>query len=410
MAGMKNLPVYAAAAGGNSRRAVKAAVYPKAGGTPYIGYVIDGRTYKDPLGKVRIDDGSRVELADGRSYIYNRESGGVPNYATAMQSYDNSIKADLDAYRESRKYADRAIDIGVNKTVAKLREDKKRVNERSAASKAELYRAYRDASNPHGVVAERLEALGLGDSGYAESTYAKLGGDYQRALGELNAAELQTLGEIDAAIERAYQDGEIEKAKAWQELEKDILKYSSYKSEKLADLQFKAASAAADDERFKQELEKELDEIAYSRRREELKDSRDAKDSAYDRALALVKLGISGDDIAEALGISRAQADAIAYRAVAKKSSSGTKKSSSSSKTKSTSSQSEAKTKLSEEEEAELRKKNRENVRALKAAIDRVIDQENITDATEIQRLYNQYVMAALREGAITSKELAYPY
>ena len=79
MAGIKKLPVYSAAARSSSSRAVNAAVYPKAGGTPYTGYVIDGRTYKDPQGKVRIDDGSRVELSDGRSYIYNRESGGVPN-------------------------------------------------------------------------------------------------------------------------------------------------------------------------------------------------------------------------------------------------------------------------------------------------------------------------------------------
>lgn len=409
MAGMKKLPVYAAAAGGNSRRAVKAAVYPKAGGTPYIGYVIDGRTYKDPLGKVRIDDGSRVELADGRSYIYNRESGGVPNYATAMSNYDKSINSELDAYRESRKYADRAIDLGVNKTVAKLREDKKRASERSAASKQELYRAYRDASNPHGVVAERLEALGLGDSGYAESTYAKLGSDYQRALGEVNASEIQTLGEIDAAITRAYQDGEIEKAKAWQELEKDILKYGSYKSEKLADLQFKAASAAADDERFKQELEKELEKIAYSRRRDELEDSRKAQESAYDRALALVKLGISNNEVAAALGISRAQSDAIAYRAVAKKSSSGTKKSSSSS-SKTKTSYTASKPNMSEEEKAEFRKKNEEKLINLKAAIDKVIFQENITDKEEIQRLYDRYLMEALREGYELTGELVYPY
>ncbi len=408
MAGIKNLPVYTAAAGNSSRRAVKAAVYPKAGGTPYIGYVIDGRTYKDPNGKVRIDDGSRVELADGRSYIYNRESGGVPNYATAMASYENSIKSDLDAYRESRKHADRAIDLGVSQTVENLRADQKRVSERNKVAKKELARAYRDAANPHGVVAERLEALGLGDSGYAESTYAKLGGEYQRALGEMDATELQALSEIDAAITRAYRDGEIEKAKAWQELEKDILKYSSYKNEKLADMQFKAASAAADDERWQQEWQKELEDTAYSRRRDELSDSRDAQEDAYDRALALVKLGISNNEIAAALGISRAQADAIAARAIAKKSSSGTKKSSSSSKVKSVSEQKN--TKLTAAERAELDKKQKEKVAKLKAVIAAVIDSENITDAEEIQRLYDQYVIDAVTNGYISREDLEYMY
>lgn len=408
MAGMKNLPVYTATAGNSSRRAVKAAVYPKAGGTPYIGYVIDGRTYKDPNGKVRIDDGSRVELADGRSYIYNRESGGVPNYATAMQIYENSIKSDLDAYRNSRRNADRAIDLSVSQMVEDLRADQKRVNERNKAAKKELARAYRDATNPHGVVAQRLEALGLGDSGYAESTYAKLGGEYQRALGEMDAAELQALSEIDSAITRAYRDGEIEKAKAWQELEKDILKYSSEKNEKLADMRFKAASAAADDERWQQEWQKELEESEYSRRRDELRDSRDAKEDAYDRALSLVKLGISNNEIAAALGISRAQADAIAARAVAKKSSSGTKTSSSSTKVKSVSEQ--KKTKMTAAERAELDKKQQEKIAKLKAAIAAVIDSENITDAEEIQRLYDQYVIDAVTNGYITREDLEYLY
>lgn len=408
MAGMKNLPVYTAAAGNSSRRAVKAAVYPKAGGTPYIGYVIDGRTYKDPYGNVRIDDGSRVELADGRSYIYNRETGGVPNYATAMASYDAAIKSDLDAYRESRKYADRAIDLGVSQTVEKLNADKKRVNERAAAEKKEIERAYRQAANPHGVVAERLEALGLGDSGYAESTYAKLGGDYQRSLGQMSAAQVEALGEIDAAITRAYRDGEIEKAKAWQELEKDILKYSSYKHEKLADMQFKSAAAAADDERWQQEWQREAEETEYSRRRDALRDERDAQEDAYDRALGLVKLGISSNEIASALGISRAEADAIAARAVSKKSSSGTKKSSSSSKVKTVSEQ--KKTKLTPAEQAEQDRAQMEKISKLKAIIAAVIDNENITDAEEIQRLYDQYVLKAIENGYITRQDLGYMY
>lgn len=406
MAGIKNLPVYAVAAGDPSRRAVKAAVYPKAGGTPYIGYVIDGRTYKDPNGKVRIDDGSRVELADGRSYIYNRESGGVPNYATAMQDYERSLKADLDAYRQSRKSVDRAIDLGVSKTVANLKNDKNRVNEQSKASKTALERAYREAANPYGVVAERLEALGLGDSGYAESTYAKLGGDYQQALGEVNAARLQALSEIDAAISRAYHDGEIEKAKAWQELEKDILKYSTDGREKLADMQFKAAGAAADDERWKQEWEKELEESEYSRERDRLEDGRKAAEDAYDRALGLVKLGISSNEIAAALGISRAQADAIAARAVSKKSSSGTKKSSSSD-SKSKSADTQSKKKLTPAEQAAADKAQKERFRRLKDIIDQVIFQENITDFEEIKRLYEQYLIKAMDGTGITLDELS---
>lgn len=405
MAGIKNLPVYAATAGDLSRRAVKAAVYPKAGGTPYIGYVIDGRTYKDPNGKVRIDDGSRVELADGRSYIYNRESGGIPNYATAIQAYESAINSDLEAYRKNRKNADRAIDLGVSRTVANLKNDKNRINEQSKASEVALGRAYREAANPYGVVAERLEALGLGDSGYAESTYAKLGGDYQQALGEVNAARLQALSEIDAAITRAYHDGEIEKAKAWQELEKDILKYSSYQHEKIADMQFKAAGAASDDERWQQEWEKKLEDSAYSRRRDELEDGRKAAEDAYDRALGLVKLGISSDEIAAALGVSRAQADAIAARAVSKKSSSGTKKSSSSgSKSKITSTQ--AQKKLTAAEQAELDRKQKEKAARLKELIASVIYQENITNPAEIQRLYDEYVIEALNSGYITHEEV----
>lgn len=329
MAGIKNLPVYSTSNRAGNTRPVKATVYPQAGGKAYTGYVIDGKTYKDPYGKVRIDHGSRVELNDGRTYIYNRESGGVPDYATAMGEYQKSVNAAIDGYREKGRYNDDAINAAVKNTVNGLKRDRNAANELAKYQTQDARRRYIEASNPHGPIGQRLEALGLGDSGYAELTYSKLGNEYQNAVSTAEKTRAETLRDIDAAISRAYYEGEIEKAKAWQELEREIMGYTVQSSGKLADMSFDAAKAAAEDERWQQEWEwdtaKDTHEMNAELSREE-----------FDRAIELIKLGVSNDRIAEILGITPAQAAAIAYReSGGGKKSSGSSSSKSSSKSKS---------------------------------------------------------------------------
>ncbi len=390
MAGIKNLPVYNysyRADTASTARPVKATVYPKAGGKAYTGYVIDGKTYKDPYGNERIDHGSRVELSDGRTYIYNRESGGVPDYATTMSEYEKTVSAAIDGYRQSGKKNDVAVDAAVKNTINGLKRNRSDANELAAYQKEDARRRYVEASNPYGPIGQRLEALGLGDSGYAETTYARLGNEYQNAVSSAEKTRAETLRDIDAAISRAYYDGEIEKAKAWQELEREIMGYSVESGGKLADMRFDAARAAADDERWQQEW-------AYKALSDAVERDDRLSQGDFERALALIKLGVSNEDIAATLGITPAQAAAIAYR----ESGAGKKSTSTSSSKKSTGTKTTAeKTKLTDEQ----LEKNKGDFYRLFYAIAR---DEGLTKDRERKELFYSMLDLALEKGYLTPK------
>lgn len=329
MAQVMALPVY------KTRRtaAVKATVYPEKG-EPYTGYIIGGRTYKDPQGDERIEYNSRVETPDGRRYVYTRETGGVPDQNTAQNEYARAHRESVERLRSSRAANDRAIDLGVSQNVRALRADRDAAERDMYAANKQARRAYIEASSPFGAIAQQTHALGLGDSGFAESTRMGLANEYQAALSAARSGRDAAVREIDAAITRAISQGEMEKARAWAELEGDIFAADEKANENLADMRNRAAESARDDEKWEREWAREQEEITYGRMRDALKDALErsqaeekAEDARFERALALAKLGVSSQEIASALGITRAQADGIAYRATAK--SSGAKKASS---------------------------------------------------------------------------------
>ena len=375
MAKVKNLPVYTKGAANIQSRPAQATVYPKAGGGAYTGYIIDGKTYKDPQGKVRIDDGSRVELKDGRTYLYGSNTGGVEDYATSINSYKNGVKTAIDNYTRAGRESSSAIDAGVKELVRLLSRQKEDAQIATDRANKAARESYIKASNPYGPVGQRLEALGLGDSGYAESTYAKLGKAYQDAVSENEGYKAETMQKIDSAIAQAYSDGQVQKAEAWRELERDILGYTTKANEKIADMQKAARDQLIREQDTKAERVQGL-----------LKDE-------YERALDLIKLGVYDENIARALGITPAQARTIAYNATAK-----TTKTSSATKSKKTT-----------EAEAEEKKKpthaeQDEYLAWIYRMVNNLIRDEGITSYYDQSEIFYGLVADALKKGIFTEE------
>ena len=188
-----------------------ATVYPKNGGAPYTGYIINGLTYKDPYGKVRIDSGSTVNTAGG-TYYYDSDFGGVPTMQTSRNMFTQMYDEAKGMYGEGTRAQQEAIDAAIKSAEREYELRRSQIRDNYGRANEEAEAAYIKASNPYGPIGQRLESLGLGDSGYAETTYARLGNEYQKQINENNRAMEMAIAELDLAEAQARDKGNIQKA------------------------------------------------------------------------------------------------------------------------------------------------------------------------------------------------------
>ncbi len=188
-----------------------ATVYPQNGGAPYTGYIINGLTYKDPYGKERIDSGSTVNTAGG-TYYYDSDFGGVPTMQTSRNTLTKMFDEAKGMYSEGTRAQQDAIDAAIKSAAREYDLRRSQIRDNYGRANEEAEAAYIKASNPYGPIGQRLEALGLGDSGYAETTYSRLGNEYQKQINENNRAMEMAIAELDLAEAQARYEGDIQKA------------------------------------------------------------------------------------------------------------------------------------------------------------------------------------------------------
>lgn len=308
---------------GGNNTPVAAMVKPQNGET-YTGWVINGQTFKDAGGTQRIDSGSTVELADGRQYVYNTATGGVPTAATARNEYTK--KDYLSGYDDALRYTQQGIDTLADAQKAAYNRQADWIRKDAAQAKKEAQEAYIKASDPYGPIGQRLEAMGLGNSGYAESTYANLGNQYQKLLAEQNMATERSLAQLYGDIETAYAQAEAEKAQAMANMimqkaaaeqnnaqylanfDLNNAQYANQLNQYDEQRQYQQGRDAIEDARYAQEWQAQQDEIAYNRKND---------------AIAYVMSGYITPEIAAAAGMTEAEAWALYNRMNPPKVSSG---------------------------------------------------------------------------------------
>lgn len=259
-------------------------------GKTETGYIIDGRTYKDPNGKQRVDYGSVVDTANGK-YIYT-PLGGVktPDNITQgiRQSYDTQGVHLKNAHNANRSAIQRATDRQINN----LNSQKQDANRRYEDANRAAYGAYVGASNPYGAAEEQRARLGLSNSGFAESSKVNLANTYQNALADNARSKTEYINELERAKINAQYEGDIQLAKALADYENLVYRHGIDAAEAIASAEMGAFNAGMD-----------MDERLYRRESEqrELEEKRNRE--ILDWALAMAKGGASNQDIAGLLGI-----------------------------------------------------------------------------------------------------------
>lgn len=286
-------------------------VYSDPQGNQYTGYIINGQTYKDPQGTQRVEDGSVVTMADGRTAVKGA-GGGYYTPATVGANLRDSSRAAADAYDAVLKYRDDAIRAQTEAAIEQYNRRAEQVKREAARADDKAHDAYVRASNPYGPIGQRLEALGLGDSGYAESTYANLGNEYQKLLTERAIATEDALsgiyGDIEAArIQAAYEsamaNAQTAEQKAAVQMQYDQLLADFDNSNFWNAEQLRRQDAA-------EAYAKEQD--AWSREWQE-KQYRDSRaDADRETGYGLLQYGVDPKYISDTYGIPEGEARAIA--------------------------------------------------------------------------------------------------
>ena len=266
--------------------------------TPYgenaNGYIIGGRTYKDPEGRERIDIGSTVPTAGG-TYTYTA-AGSVKTPASTTDNIRNAYALGEENLKNSLSAKKSGIESATNNKLNNIASASKAASKDYARLNQQAYRTYLSAANPHGVAGEQLSRLGLADSGYAESSNMKISNAYQNEIGENERQKQEYLDELEAARRDAKYQGDMEKANAIAEYEMLVYKHGIDAAEAIANSENRAyeAGIAANEAVWKRNAENR----AYD----------DAKaETLLDIVYKFAMKGYSNSEIARRLGISESE-------------------------------------------------------------------------------------------------------
>ena len=193
------------------------------------GYIIDGKTYVDPEGKIRVPIGSQTQADSGQWYQLT-ESGGVAipasqSYAARAQTNDY-ITGIANARAQARI---NALEQAYKQSVSALNQQKSEIPQiftdarNRAAGQYETQRANfnRYAANT---------GLNVGTAGQAQLA---MGTTYQGNLGQLDRAEIKAITDINTQLSNlaAKYRSEVAQAQAEGDYDRMTMLYQQYQNE-----------------------------------------------------------------------------------------------------------------------------------------------------------------------------------
>lgn len=273
---------------GTNYNGVSSVYYTTPDGKRQKGYSKDGRTYTDEGLTTRVPVGTTVHTAGGDYRMTS--DGGVMTGQTMLNKLQADNQRAMEIYKAAEEAQKQRIDANVQAMVNRLNNQKNDVEEEKREAERKAYAAYRAAVNPYGARAQQIASLGLGDSGFSETSLASLGNQYQQAISDAELARNKALREIELQIEDARLSGDAQKAEALSAYYQNVANMSLQNAQTYIALAQNVASAA--DAR---------DQVAYTMAQD--------KKNEY---LAWIQLGIVPNDAAAVLDRPQAELDALA--------------------------------------------------------------------------------------------------
>lgn len=132
--------------------------------------------------------------------------------ATGYEDIDDLMSKQNENLTKQQGLQDTIVDKGLEKAQNEVNRQKAEIDEEVNKQAKALNADYQKQVNPYGARAEELQASGLANSGYAESSKVRLYNDYQRNVTSLMTNATKLKAEADFNMNQAYIDADVQKA------------------------------------------------------------------------------------------------------------------------------------------------------------------------------------------------------
>lgn len=132
--------------------------------------------------------------------------------ATGYEDIDEMMTQQNANLEKQRATQDTIVDKGLQKAQNEVDRQKQEITDEATKQGRALFTDYQKQVDPYGARAEQLQANGLANSGYAESSKVRMYNDYQRNVTSLMTNATKLKSEADFNMNQAYIDADIQKA------------------------------------------------------------------------------------------------------------------------------------------------------------------------------------------------------
>lgn len=132
--------------------------------------------------------------------------------ATGYEDIDNLMTQQNQNLARQQELQNTIVDKGLQKTQNEVNRQKQEIDEQTNKEARALATDYQKQVNPYGTRAEQLQANGLANSGYAESSKVSLYNTYQKNVTSLMQNATKLKAQADFNMNQAYLDADVQKA------------------------------------------------------------------------------------------------------------------------------------------------------------------------------------------------------
>ena len=160
----------------------------------------DGVSFNAPQNKANL-------TADfiNEAYYSPREDETLKNYLRQLDSLNSQLL-------QAQSQGDTALTNAIKQALNQLEAQRPQIYADAKLANSNAYANYMQAFNPYGINAEANAALGLGRSGFQESSMIDLGNTYQNVLNLNEQNKLSLLQDLENAKIEAQLSGNIQRA------------------------------------------------------------------------------------------------------------------------------------------------------------------------------------------------------
>ena len=269
------------------------------GGKRYKSYTDqNGVSYVDAAGTTRTPTDTTVMRA-GSGYYNSKELGEVPTMQGAVNNYQKNTLNTENHLRQAAQAQHNMLNSTLKTRLSQIAARRSAIEEQYNEANRASYNAYLNSINPYGVNAEQLARLGLSDSGYAETTSARIASTYQNAIAGNARDRANAMLEIELAMDDAIAENDAKTYEVYANMYNNLAKYQNDNANNIAQMEMQAAEMVNNNAMQETQWPREDADTNLAK---EIQNSENQRETA-ETILKYINSGMTYSEIARILGV-----------------------------------------------------------------------------------------------------------